>query len=396
MVEGPRRVLCLFHRGFKLFPRGFKQIESLSDAGYEVEVLCAARSTLPRTETHEGVKIRRVQTPWPDFAVLKPLALLWVLLRLTVIGLNEDDIDVIHCFGIYSLLPGIILSKAKTTALTYDAFEDYRYQLERSGAIPVATSYFGQLLVLTERWMVSKSEAVFVVPSADDILERRFADIDTTVTTVWNVPRLREGINPTSEEPDGKAEITVLYVGSISVYKGASEMVEAAVKTLDSVDVPTKFVFIGGHSNETAVELNRLIPSDYEDNIVFPGFVAYEEVKPFLSSADIAIQLNQPTFWNRQSKASSKLFRYMAARLPIVVSDFPGFGSIIRELNAGIPVDPTRPDDAAAALAELVEDEGKRRELGENGYEAFLERYNWEFEEGSFLDAFDSAQTNYV
>lgn len=388
MADTPH-VLCLFHRGFELFPRGYKQIESLDRGGYDVKVLCATRSELP-SEDHEGIQIRRFQTPWPDLAVLKPLALLWILLNLTIRGMSEDKVDAVHSFGIYSLLPGVVISRISSATLTYDAFEDYRYQFKRSGAIPVATELFGRLLVRFERLLVSLSDGVFVVPSADNILETRFETVDTPVTTIWNVPRLREGIDKIHDETDDEKSITVLYIGSISAYKGAREMVEAATGTLRRVNAPVEFVFIGGHSKEVKQELRSLIPAEYEENITFPGFIPYEDVTPYLKSADIAIQLNQPTFWNRQSKASSKLFRYMAANLPIVVGDLPGFGSIVRELEAGIPVDPGKPEAAADALTELVITDEKRRRLGRNGYTAFRERYNWEAEEDRFIESFEA------
>lgn len=388
MANAPR-TLCLFHRGFELFPRGYKQIESLDRGGYDVTVLCATRSNLA-SENHEGVDIRRFRTPWPDLAVFKPLALFWVLLRLTIRGVAENQVDTVHCFGIYTLLPGLIISRLSSAALTYDAFEDYRYQFERSGAIPVATEFFGGMLVRFECWLVSLSDGVFVVPSADDILEHRFEGTKTPVTTVWNVPRLREGIDREDEETGEEEPVTVLYVGGISVHKGAREMVEAAVRTLRQVNVPVEFIFIGGHSKNTARKLRSQIPSEFEDEIEFSGFIPYDDVEPYLKSADVAIQLYQPTFWNRQSMASSKLFRYMAAYLPIIISDFPGFGSIVRDLEAGIPVDPGDPEAAANALAELVDDDEKRRRLGKNGHTAFRERYNWEAEEDRFVEAFEA------
>ncbi|MFC7231573.1 glycosyltransferase family 4 protein [Saliphagus sp. GCM10025308] len=394
MAENPSQILCLFHRGFELFPRGYKQIESLSSAGHDVTVLCAARSDLPETETYEGAEIRRFRTPWPNFAPIKPFVILWILLVLIAKGLSEDEVDSIHCFGIYSLLSGVVLSSLKETSLTYDAFEDYRYQFERSGAVPVGTKFFGRQLVRFERWLASLSDGVFVVPSADNVLEQRFADVDTRVATIWNVPRLREGINRSNLKPKGNERVTVLYVGGISVHKGACEMVEAAVQTLEKVDKPTKFVFIGGHSHETARKLNRLIPAALEEDIEFPGFIPYDEVEPYLHVSDIALQLYQPTFWNRQSKASSKLFRYMAAQIPVVISDFPGIGHLIRDTEAGLAVDPTDPDDAASALIELVEQDEKRQQLGQNGYSAFKERYNWKFEERRFLEAFEATMVS--
>jgi glycosyltransferase involved in cell wall biosynthesis len=389
MADAPH-VLCLFHRGFELFPRGYKQIESLDRDGYEVTVLCATRTELP-SEDHEGINIRRFQTPWPDLAVLKPLALLWILLNLIIRGVTEEQVDAIHSFGIYSLLPGVIISQILSVKLTYDAFEDYRYQFEQSGAIPFATEFFGKLLVGFERLLVLLSDGVFVVPSADNVLETRFSTVDTPVTTIWNVPRLREGVDKTNKDRRDKKPITVLYVGGISVNKGAREMIEAAVGTLRQVDVPIQFVFIGGHSKKVNRELRSFIPAQYKDDITFPGFVPYEDVMPYLKSADIALQLYQPTFWNRQSKASSKLFRYMAAHLPLVISDFPGFGSIVRDLEVGIPVEPGEPEAAADALTELVTDDKKRGRLGKNGYKKFRQRYNWEAEEDHFLNSFEVA-----
>lgn len=389
MPECAPRVVCLFHRGFKLFPRGFKQLEALDDSEYDVTVFCADRSGLPSREYHGGIELRRVSVPWPSFAPLKPLFLVWSLLRLCIEARAVDDVDVYHCFGIYSMLPGLLLSQFNSASLSYDAFEDYRYQFVRSGAIPFATEWFGDLLVQIERSLVSHSDHVFVVPSADDILEQRFARLETGVTTLWNVPRLEEGtLSSDTQDDTDDGTVQVIYVGNMSIDKGALEMVEAAVRTLHRVDYQAGFVFIGGFDEELEREVRQAIPADVAEQIDLRGFVPYEEVAPYLSSADVALELYQRTFWHEQSMASSKLFRYMAAQLPIVVSDFPGIGSLVRDNGAGVAVNPADPDAVADRLCELIEDKAKREQLGENGYSAFQTRYNWDIESDKFLEAF--------
>jgi len=71
------------------------------------------------------------------------------------------------------------------------------------------------------------------------------------------------------------------------------------------------------------------------------------------------------------------LTQAFASCLPVVASDIPGYREVAGP-ETGILVPPGDPDALAAAVCELLEDEPRRRALGERGREVAEERYAWE------------------
>lgn len=73
-----------------------------------------------------------------------------------------------------------------------------------------------------------------------------------------------------------------------------------------------------------------------------------------------------------------KLGEYMAMGLPIVSSDLPYAGEIIREGNCGHLVPADNIEAWAEVTADLLQNTSRARQMGRNGIEAFKERFNWE------------------
>ena len=67
----------------------------------------------------------------------------------------------------------------------------------------------------------------------------------------------------------------------------------------------------------------------------------------------------------------------MLMKKPVVVSNCKLLARIIRETQAGLVFESGNSDDFARVCLELLDAE-KRKQLGENGGRAVLEKYNWE------------------
>ena len=70
------------------------------------------------------------------------------------------------------------------------------------------------------------------------------------------------------------------------------------------------------------------------------------------------------------------LTRAFACATPAVASDIEGYADVV-EPETGVLVPPGDPDALAAALVDLIEDEPRRRALGEAAREVAEERYAW-------------------
>jgi len=72
-----------------------------------------------------------------------------------------------------------------------------------------------------------------------------------------------------------------------------------------------------------------------------------------------------------------KLYESMACGVPVIGSDYPGVGDVIRQYDCGIVVAPGDAEDLAQAVAELAAHPDKAAEMGRRGRRAVEEECSW-------------------
>jgi len=76
--------------------------------------------------------------------------------------------------------------------------------------------------------------------------------------------------------------------------------------------------------------------------------------------------------------------------LPVIASNFPLWKEIVEGNNCGLTVDPMDPKAIAWAVEYLLERPELMEEMGRNGRNAVLEKYNWEKESIKLLNLYRS------
>jgi glycosyltransferase involved in cell wall biosynthesis len=89
-------------------------------------------------------------------------------------------------------------------------------------------------------------------------------------------------------------------------------------------------------------------------------------------------------------KELTKFFEYMAAGLPLIVSDFPNWRAIVDGTRCGLAIDPERLDIAADLIRHLHASPAERLAMGERGREAVEGRYSWTSQRQNLLDFYGS------
>jgi len=261
--------------------------------------------------------------------------------------------------------------------LVYDAYEDWIYQVGRRHTI------LPKLVYVIEKKLVEFADYILTVDSVDEELYKRFKGWNENVQILENAPIIQDFDAKANRKPrfdlDSERDI-VFYVGGISEDKGLFKMLEA-INEVKKSNPKAKLVIAGGLSERIKQSANKYIEDkELSEDVDFLGYVDYRDVPSLLKSSTIGLILYQPTSWHLRSKASSKLFLYMAAAIPIIVSDFPGFREIISGANCGLLIDPSDVKEISKSITALLTDKKRAQELGENGRKAILERYNWELE----------------
>jgi len=180
----------------------------------------------------------------------------------------------------------------------------------------------------------------------------------------------------------------VIYVGFMGPQDGLDlliDSIEDLVKRKRRDDA--HFLLVGGGSELPILrgEVNR---RGLENFVSFTGQVPYDRVIAYLSCADIGVAPDPKTPMNDNS-TMIKILEYMAYGLPTVLFDLKE-GRRIAE-SAALYAEPNDPLDFAGKIAELLDDEKLRQELGACGRRRVEHSLNWEAEKLTLLQAYKAA-----
>lgn len=193
-----------------------------------------------------------------------------------------------------------------------------------------------------------------------------------------------ESISIVSNTPDqqrypqaevrGDDELRLFYVGLLNPSRGVDTMLDAA-SHLKAARFNVKMEIVG--SGKHAQHLRRRADAMHlQQQVHFAGWVENTRVPDMIAVADVGIVPHYAcSHWN--NTIPNKLFDYMAAAKPVIVSDASPTARIVRETGCGL-VYPSRDARALAAVIEQLRDPGLRRTLGQMGRSAIQQRYNWQ------------------
>lgn len=188
--------------------------------------------------------------------------------------------------------------------------------------------------------------------------------------------KLREDLNLDKDKK------IILYHGTLNDGRNLELLVESA-KYLNEDKI---LVIIGeGHLQN---KLKKIADDGgFNEKIKFLGFVNYENLLSYISSADLGVMLIEHINVSKKHASPNKLTEYMAAGIPILISDSPESRKIIENADCGFVKDFENPADLAAFIDKIFLQDNLDQ-LGENGRKAFREIYNWNIYENKFVEKF--------
>jgi glycosyltransferase involved in cell wall biosynthesis len=148
-------------------------------------------------------------------------------------------------------------------------------------------------------------------------------------------------------------DIVLLFVGNDFYRKGLDE----AVRVLARLPSDVHLVVVGSGDATPYAQLAETLGA--ADRVHFAGATASPE--GFVIDADIFFLPTREDVWG------IALLEAMAAGVPVVTSAAAGASAVVRAAGAGVVVSNYDTDSFVAAVAELVADAQRRRELGARG-----------------------------
>lgn len=309
------------------------------------------------------------------------------------VTLPRTDYDVYHFHDAEALPVGVLVGALTDARVVYDVHENVADTLRHKPIFPrPLRPFLARAASVTERFLSRFVDEI--VAAAPDIAER-FPDRDVTVVTNYPRRRWAEETDPATDGGGGHDDgpVTFVYRGLLTERRGVLTLLDAIDAVPDEYDVS---LALGGRygsdADREAIEA-RLADSDRAEFVEW--FPSLGGMIDHFRAADVGTICfhPEPNKTNAVHR-SNKLFQYMAAALPVLVSDVGNWATLVEEEEAcGVAVDSEDADAVAAAMVELVEDPARRAELGANGHRAALERYNWETQRERLLALYGTFET---
>jgi glycosyltransferase involved in cell wall biosynthesis len=255
--------------------------------------------------------------------------------------------DIIVANDLDTLLPAFLIARLKGRELVYDSHE-----------------YFTEAEGLTNRPLPKKvwlSIEGFIFPKLKHVItvNETIAGIyralyHVPVHVVRNVPMLREEVVVASREALGlptEKRIILLQGAYIDPDRGGMELAQSMEF------LPDALLLIIGSGRDLENIKREVTKKNLEERVRFIAKVPFRELQQYTAVADVGVSLDKPLHLNYAYSLPNKLFDYIHAGLPVLVSDLPELRRIVEGYNLGRVVSRVEPREIATALQEMFSDE---------------------------------------
>ena len=183
-----------------------------------------------------------------------------------------------------------------------------------------------------------------------------------------------------AERLDIQGRPTVGFMSSFLPWHGTRSIVQAASSVLQRFP-EVRFLMIGTGPDEhdTHEEVKQ---RGLEPHFVFTGFVEHSKIGDYLAAGDILVAPYSDLLKAEEGRAdmasSLKVFEYMAAGKPVVVTEVGNRGGAIEHGVSGLVIPNAEPSNLADAICRLLEDGELATQMGKRGRATVEDRYSWQ------------------
>lgn len=318
----------LLHKSVEHDARVLREASALTEAGHEVKVV-----DLPRPAGGRGPLSRSYRLARAAAGLARRAA--------------AERPDVVHAHDAAMLLPGLLAARRARARLVYDSHE-------LATGVPYRSGAWAGLVATVERIGAKRADATITVSDgiAARLSERYRLRRDPVV--VRNVPDLPPPA--AASAPDLREDLfvggapLVLHQGAVAPGRGCETLIRA-VTELDGAHL----LFLGAWGSYSGKLRLLAAKQRLGDRVHFLRPAPLRTLLSYTAQADVGVSLLEDSCENHRLALPNKLFEYLAAGLPVVVSDLPEMATLVRDRGVGWTADPADPKSVARALRAAID-----------------------------------------
>jgi glycosyltransferase involved in cell wall biosynthesis len=347
--------------------RVHKVSQTLNDIGYDVMLIgTQKKNSLPLFD--RSYKTKRLpiffQKGFLFYAEWNTRLFFYLLTKKSHI-LLANDLD--------TLLPNYLASKLSKRVLVYDTHEFFTETAElynRPGVKKIWQSI--------EKIIFPKLKYVYTVNNTiADLYNKQY---NKQLLVVRNVPVTKYPEKNPGDLVANKwgfpeeKKILLIQGRGLNENRGLEELILSAPLLDDG------FILVIAGDGLIINQLKTIVTkSKQEQKVFFTGILPMEQLHLLTQKAFCGFSLDKPLNINQQASLPNKLFDYIAANIPIIVSNIKEVAAIVKQYAIGIVIDEVTPEKIALAVKMMAEDVQKYNTIKQNTFIAQKD-LNWDKE----------------
>ena len=339
--------------------RVHKVCTTLTEIGFDVLLVGRRYHSSPQIapRVYKTRRMHLIFRKGPLFYAEFNLRLMFFLLFTKCDILLANDLD--------TLPANVAAGKLKGKPVVYDSHEDFTEVPELINRPQVQ-----QVWLWLEKNLVQKVNAAYTVcQSIADIYSDQYK---ITFRVVRNVPLYIEQADVAVAPADSGLQPAIIYQGALNLGRG----LESAIRAMQYL--PEAQLLIAG-SGDKEKELKKLAKETSPKNILFLGRLPFGELSVITRQASLGISLEEDMGLNYRYALPNKLFDYIQAQIPVVVSNLPEMKTVVDKYQIGLIAGSHDPEYLAGLFRKALFDESLR-DIWKNGLETAARELNWNHE----------------
>lgn len=234
--------------------------------------------------------------------------LFWLLLRKRNDILVANDLD--------TLLANFLASRLKKSELVYDTheyFTEVPELIDRPGT--------RNIWLRLEKWLFPKLKKAYTVNASIAQIYQEKYGVDVQV--VRNLP-FQQKLPPHIIKKN-----VLIYQGALNLGRGVQLMIEA----MEHLPLYELWIFGAGDLDQALQDFAAKVP--WQKRIIFHGRLPFDQLFAWTTQAKLGFSLEEDLGANYHFASPNKVYDYIQAGVPVLVSDLPEMRRTVDEYGVG-------------------------------------------------------------